>query len=380
MASGYLYVVSHPELGRGERKIGASCFHPVEICARWERAGWTQGPLRLHSFAFFADIDAARTLVQESLAEANARCARAGKASLERVMRKYLVRAMRQAVEQDRKQLRSLFMERSGLFADPAMRLSGPPARLVREIGGQLAPFGGQSNPDLYLTPYSVGLIWSLVEQRANELAIPGAFVPEMYRSIARQVWGKRPSNQDMGAIIGIIRAAPADFRMGRFDYTTFIRGPISRNALDPDALARLRDFLLDPAKHVAATFDTYAVRHYNHPRMGLTRTFICFNRAIVLAAALMGLEILSQGAGGDALIRTAFVGFVLGLALFHFGFFRRPDAAGFLGLIAERDWLRMRPNLGDEITPAFALPKTRREATLVPEHATVPQRRRPPY
>ncbi len=339
MACGYIYVVSHPDMGKTERKVGGSLYHPFDLTARWERAGPSERPLRLHSMAFVSDITRTRAYIADRLQEAKAAAAKAGAASLDRVQRDHVAEALRAAIAHDHDIMLSGFDRHTGLLLNPSERLSGPPARLVKELSTALGALPHAQHRNLFREPYSIGLLWSLIELRVNQLHIPTLYVPEIYRALSASLWGARPSNTDMRDVLTIIRRRPAEYRLGRYEFSRFIRGPMSKDALAPEAIDRLRAFVQDPAHHMGTVFQHYAKTNYTTAGVRLLGLAGLLTRSTILALLLLLIEIVMLGTGPEAALRGLTTGFLIVSALFALNFFEKPDAPRMLGLISERDW-----------------------------------------
>lgn len=347
MTSGYLFVVCHSGMGPNDRRIGCSRFHPLDLVARWEKARGSAGTMKLCSMAFVSDTAKAFEALAQGLRGAGTSYARPRPTRFDCVPRGEVKTVMAQAIEADHQSMRAAFDPSTRLFQDPARRLDGPPARLVREVATQLSPFGTEADSNLFLSPYCIGLIWSLIDRRANQLAIPAQFIPEIYRAVAAAIWGRRPSDRDLADIRTILRRRPADLRIARFEFVRFLQAPISRNPFDPDALARLRDFVSDPVRHRAAGFDAYArAIHGGRPVRWASRA-LHLMRASVLAVFGLGLEILAMGGGEDALMRVILAGFLAGLVLFRMGLFGQADTPRLLGHVSLQDWRDLRGDAG---------------------------------
>lgn len=339
MTCGYIYVVSHPDLEKGDRKIGGSVFHPFEVTARWERLGMTERPLRLHSMAFVSDVGTTRTALNTYLARLREASSRAGLDNSDLLPRRHLGDAMRVAIAEDQARMVAAFDTHTGLFLNPAERLSGPPLRLVQDIAARMAPEGRAKGANLFREPCTIGLLWSLIVLRANELHVPPIYIPEMYRALCTRLWGVRPSNAEMREVLTTMRRGSPEYRLGRYAFQKFVRGPMGWNPDTPEAYVFLTQFARTPERALARAYDSYARTHYRRPSVRLLNGINFLFRVAVLAALVFGLEALLVGGGPEAPIRTLIAAFASGLFLLAFNFFEPPDTARLLGMIGQRDW-----------------------------------------
>ncbi len=368
MGSGYLYVVSHRGLARGERKIAAARRSPAQIVARWNGLAVLPHPLKLHAVHFVFDLGAARARLETTLKEQSARGPFGDPARPASIRRRDVAPALRATVEADRSALAQRLGPETDLFSDPGTPLTGATGRLVAEIADQLAPFHKASYAPLFLTPFGIGLLGSLIMARANHEAMPPVLLLELYRAVAAAVWGQRPSNREMIQIRTIMRDAPAAYRLGVDAFNRHIAGPLQDNPLSPVALERLRAYVGNPRRFTAEAADAYAADHYVTLGFRTVNAGLKFIRIALFFLAVAVLSVLALGPGGEGAFRTLIAVFLLGLAAFSMGWFRSPDPSRLMGLIPLDAWRSLRDDLDE-----FPVALTPRIGNGAPGMAVVP-------
>jgi hypothetical protein len=360
VSCGYIYVVSHPKMGKGERKIGGALHHPFEVTARWERMCGDGRPLRLHSMAFVNDVNATRASINRYLKRAGAFNADIDPKSADRVLKTHLTDAMRACLAENHAVMTSAFDPETGLFRRPSDQLTGPPEHIVTEIVRWVKP--NKRTAPIWKEPFTVGLIWSTLELMSNQQHIPALFVPEMYRTLVSRLWGGRPSNSEMYALIALKNQEPAEYRLGQYAFTRLMRPAMTRDLHAASAFDHLRDFIAEPRRFIESTYVAYAKEYYSKLSIQTLDAFIIILRGGVLAMLLFLLDTVYLGGGEDALMRTVILSFGIGLTLFAANFFEHPDAAGFVGLVGVREWRRGRRKLDRFEHPLETIPAAKRD------------------
>ncbi len=339
---GFIYVISHPDMPRGARKIGFSTQHPFDLAARWERLAHT-GPhtLRLHSLAFVHDIAETRTCVDAHIAKLGAQdpALKSDDPRWGRLPREAIAETMRHAVAQDHARMAHAFDRHTGLLRTPTARLSGPPARLVNEITAILKPHCRPGDGALFRHPFMAAILWSVLDLRAHQLQIPTLYVSEIYRTLVSRLWHVRPSNTEMRDILASRRRRPADHRLGLYEFTRSVRPPLNRDPSAAASYAYLTDLVADPAGVIADAYDRYAQRHYATWTLKIMAAFHTVIKAGLLAALILIVDSVLLGGAPDNMLRGLIAVFVAGLALMAADFFAPMDTARMLGLIGRREW-----------------------------------------